>query len=114
MQTQAKFCVRFTETNMGKPKLPLIPKVGPSLSTKKKLLWHLSVWDDKVLPTQKITTLLAKSLPKFHGPALSNVIPQPPYIHFSLSLFFSIWVAANKKLLNLKLVEGFLGQASKS
>ena len=58
-------------------------------------------------------TFLAKSLSKLHEPALSNVIPHPLYTYFSLSLFFTILVALNKQFLNLKLLVGFLGQASK-
>ena len=61
-----------------------------------------------------ITTFLAQSLPKRHESALSNVILYPLYTYFSLSLFFTIIVARNKQLLNLKLFVGFLGQASKS
>ena len=42
MEAQAKFCVCFTKINSklfsGKPKLPLIPKVGPSPNTKKLFL----------------------------------------------------------------------------
>ena len=57
---------------------------------------------------------LAKLLSKLYEPALSNVIPYPLYTYFSLSLFFTIFVSLNKKFLNLTLLEGFLGQASKS
>ena len=42
MSTQTKFCVRFSEINInlfsGAPKLPLIPKAGPSPNTKKLFL----------------------------------------------------------------------------
>ena len=95
------------------PKLPLIPQVGPSPSTK-KLFLQLSAWEDGLLSTTKIATFLAKSLSKSHEPRLSNVIPYPLYIHFYLSLLFTILVAPNKQFLNLKLLVGFLGQASKS
>ena len=57
---------------------------------------------------------LAKSLSKLHESALSNVISYPLYTHLSLSLIFTILVAPNKQFLNLKLLVGFLGQASKS
>ena len=32
------------------------------------------VWDDEILSTLKVSTFLAKSLPKFHKPSLSNAI----------------------------------------
>ena len=53
-------------------------------------------------------------LSKLHEPALSNVIPYPLCTYFSLLLFFTILVAPNKQSVNLKLLLGFLGQASKS
>ena len=40
--------------------------------------------------------------------------PHPLYAYFSLSLFFITLVAPNKEFLNLKLLVGFFGQASKS
>ena len=46
--------------------------VGPSANTKKFL--QLSVWDDEIVSPQKITTFPAKSLPKLHEPAPSDVI----------------------------------------
>ena len=59
MQTQAKICVCFTKLILnffsGKPKLPLIPKVGPSHSTK-KLFLGLLAWDDELLSIPKIIT----------------------------------------------------------
>ena len=59
-------------------------------------------------------TFLAVLLSKLQKPALSNVIQHPLYTYFSLSLFFTILVASNKQFLNLKLLVGFLVQASKS
>ena len=67
IETQAEFCVCFPKINSklcsGKPKLPLIPKVGSSTNTKKLFLW-LSAWDDELLSAPKIITFLAVSLPK--------------------------------------------------
>ena len=97
----------------GQPKLPLIPKVGPSPNIK-KLFLRLSEWDNELLSTPKIITFLAVSLLKLYQPVLSNVIPYPLYTNFSLSIFFTILVAPNKQFLNLKLLVGFLGQVSKS
>ena len=57
----------------GEPKLPLIPNVGPSPSTK-KLFLRFSAWNDDLLSTPKIITFLGKSLSKIHEPAISNVI----------------------------------------
>ena len=37
----------------------------------------LPVWDDEVLGTPKITTFLAKPLPKLYEPFQSNAIPWP-------------------------------------
>ena len=53
-----------------------MPWVGPSPNTK-KLFFQLSVWDDELLLTPKITTFLGTSLPKLLEPSPSNVIPQP-------------------------------------
>ena len=53
--------------------LSLMPWVWPSLNTK-KLFFRLSVWDDKLLSTPKITTFLAKSLPNLHEPCSINII----------------------------------------
>ena len=75
---------------------------------------QLSEWDDELLPTPQIITFLAKPISKLPELALSNVISYPLYTYFSLSLLFTILVAANKQFLNLKLLVGFLGQASKS
>ena len=97
----------------GDTKLPLIRKVGSSPSIK-KLFLGLSEWDDGLLSKPKMITFLAKSLSKFHEPALPNVILYPPYAYFSLTLFFTILAAPNKQFLNLKLLVGFFGQASKS
>ena len=58
-------------------------------------------------------TFLAKSLPKLHEPALSNVIPYPLYTYFSILLFFTVKVALNKQFLNLKLLVGFPDKGSK-
>ena len=52
------------------PKLPLIPKVGPSAEIK-KILW-LSAWDDELLSTPKIIAFLAVLLSKLLKLALSN------------------------------------------
>ena len=49
-------------------------------------------------------TFLAKLLSKLHETHLLNVIPYSLYTYFSLSLFATILVAPNKKLLNLKLL----------
>ena len=64
------------------------------------------------MSTAKITTFLAKSLPKFHEPATSNDIRKPLYTHFFITIFTTL-VAPNKQFLNLKLLVGFLGQAVK-
>ena len=113
MQTQTKFCVCFTKTNIklfsGAPKLLLIIKVGPSPNIK-KLFLRLSEWHDELLLTPKIITFLAKSSTKLHEPAISNIIPYPLYRYFSLSLFLIILVAPNKQFLNLKLLEDFLAK----
>ena len=74
----------------------------------------MSEWDDELLSTLKIITFLAKLLSKLHEPALSNATPDLLYAYFSLSLVFTILVAPNKQFLSLKLLLGFLGQASKS
>ena len=55
------------------PTISSISSVGPSPGTRKLFLW-LSVWDDELLSTAKITTFLAKWLPKLHVPAPSNGI----------------------------------------
>ena len=49
---------------------------GPSPNTK-KLFFRLSVSDDEVLSTPKITIFLKKSLQKHNQPASSNTIPSP-------------------------------------
>ena len=114
MQIQAKFCVWFTKFNTKLfTKLPLIPKVGTSLSTK-RLFLQLSACDDELLLTPKIITFLAVSLSKLHEPTLSNVVPQPLYTYFSLSLLFTTLVAPNKQFLNSKLLVGFPDEAYKS
>ena len=112
MQTQAKFCVCFTKIN-AKPFL-WWTKAG-HLPTTKKLFLRLLSWDDELLSTLKITTFSAKSLPKFYEPVPSNAIPQP-LIHalFSLLLFFTILVASNKQLLNLKFLGRVFGHMTKS
>ena len=90
MQTQTIFCMCLTKINTkffpGDPKFSLIPQVGPSPSIK-NLFLQLSEWDDELLSTPQIITLLAKSLSKLHEPALSNVITYPLYTYFSLSLY---------------------------
>ena len=58
----------------GEWNLALIPEFDPLPYFKKSFL-RLSVWDYELLSTAKITTFLAKSLPKFHEPAPSNTIP---------------------------------------
>ena len=40
----------------------------------KNLFLRLPAWDNELLSTPKIITFLAKLIPKFHGPALSNTI----------------------------------------
>ena len=40
----------------------------------KNLFLRLSAWDNELLSTPKIITFLAKLIPKFHRPALSNTI----------------------------------------
>ena len=97
----------------GDPKFPLIPKVGPSPDIK-ELFWRLSELNDELLSAPKIITFLAVSLSKLQKSPLSNVIPYPLYTYFSLSLFFTIWIATNKQFLNLKLLVGFLRQAFNS
>ena len=74
---------------------------------------RLSAWDDELLLISKITAFLAKTLPKLHEPALSNFIPYLLYTCLSLSVFFTILVVPNKQFVNLRLLVGFLGQASK-
>ena len=55
------------------PKLQLISAVGHSPNN--KLFLQLSKWDDELLSTPKITTFLAKSLPKLHEHFPSNAFP---------------------------------------
>ena len=74
---------------------------------------QLSEWDDELLSVPKFITFLAVPLSKLHQPALSNVTLYPRYMYFSISLFFTILVAPNKLFLNLKVLVGFLDQASK-
>ena len=66
------------------PKIPVIPWVGPSPNTK-KFFSRLSVWNDQLLSTPKITTFLAKSLPKFHEPAPSNAT-----IHYTPTFLITV------------------------
>ena len=94
MYALLKLIKRFSDD----PRLPLIPKVGPSPNIE-KLFLQLSESDDELLSTPKMITYLAMSLPKLQKPALSNVIPYPLYTYFSLSLF-NILIAPNKQLLN--------------
>ena len=49
--------------------------VRPSPNTK-KLFFRLSVWDDGRLSRPRVTTFLAKSLPKPQEPSPSNAIPR--------------------------------------
>ena len=65
------------------------------------------------MSTSKVIRFLANSLSKLHEPVLSNITPYPLYTYVSFSLFFIVLVAPNKQFLNLKLLAGFLGQASK-
>ena len=53
------------------------------------------------------------SLTTLHEPTLLNVF-HSHYTLFIISLFFATLVEPNKQFLNLKLLVGFLGQASKS
>ena len=59
MQSKVKFCYCLLKLILNvcseAPKLPLISSVGPSPNTKK-----LFVWDDELLSTPKIITVLAK------------------------------------------------------
>ena len=60
-----------------------------------------------------------RQISKAHESQLSNVIPFPLYVHtfiilVATSIIFITLVASNKQFLNLKLLIGFLGQASKS
>ena len=57
----------------GDPKLLLTSHVGPSPNIK-KLFLQLPERDDELLWVSKFMKFLAKSLPKLHEPALSNVI----------------------------------------
>ena len=59
---------------------------------------------------RKIITFLAKSLSRFRGPELSNVIPYPLYTYFPLRPFLTILIAANRQFLNLKLKEDLLAK----
>ena len=74
---------------------------------------QLSEWDEEHYQHQKTITFLAKSLSELHEHALSKVNLYPLYTYFSFSLFFTILVAPNKKIFNLKLFVGFIGQAFK-
>ena len=56
------------------PALPLVSSVSPSPKAK-KLLSSFATSDYELLSTPKITTFLAKSLPKLHGIAALNAIP---------------------------------------
>ena len=58
----------------GEPKLQLIPKVGPSPSTK-KLFLRLSARYGELLSTSKIIKFLTVTLLKLNEAALSNAIP---------------------------------------
>ena len=59
------------------PTLPLILQAGRSPSIK-RLFLRFSGLDDDLLPTSKIITFLAKSLPNLNEPAISNV----KFIHY--------------------------------
>ena len=78
MQTYPKFYICSTKVNTNffsaSPVLSLTPRVDPS---PKKLFFWLSVWDDELLSTPKITRFLAKSLSKLLEPSPSNAIPRP-------------------------------------
>ena len=56
------------------PKRSLISSIGPSANTEMLFSW-LSESDNELISTAKITTLLAKSLPKLHDTTPSNAIP---------------------------------------
>ena len=78
METEANFVFVLLKKILnffsGKPKLPLILKLGPSSSTK-RLFLQFPAWYDELLSTPKIITFLAVSLSKLFELALSNVIP---------------------------------------
>ena len=80
MQTQAKCCVCFTKVNAkifsAEPKLTLIPKREPSLSTIKLFLW-LSAWSDELRSKPKTMIFLGESLSKPEDPALSTTLVAP-------------------------------------
>lgn len=98
----------------GAPKLLLIPEVSPSPNIRKSFL-RLSVWDDKLLRTPKITTFLARPLPKIYEPYPSNAIPYQLHTYFSLSSVFIIVVAPKKiQFFNVKFLNGTFGQSSGS
>ena len=91
------------------PVLPLIASVGPSPNTR-KLLLLLSVWDDEVLSTPKITTFLAKSLPKLHEPSPSNATLQPLQENLLSLLLLTMLTVSNKQFYIGKLLVGLRGQ----
>ena len=116
MRTQKKFYICFSKINI---KLFLwwskasINTISWTFFNIKKLFLRLWKWADGLLSTPKIITFLAKSLSKLHESTLSNFIPYQLYTYFSWSLFVTILVVPKKQFLNLKLLVGFLGQASK-
>ena len=87
IQTQAIFCVCFTNTNInffsGAPKLPLIPKVSVLPKIKKSFL-RLPVRNDKLLSTSKARKFQAKSSLRLQEPFPSNAVPYPLCTYFSL------------------------------
>ena len=109
IQTQTKFSVFFIRINpnyfSGDPKLPSIPKSGPSLNIE-TLFLQLSEWDNELLSTPKIITFLAKSLPKLQESTVSNIIPYLLYTYFLLSVFFTILVFPNELIPKFELVCG--------
>ena len=60
----------------GAPKFLLTPEVSLSSNTK-KLSLQLLVWCDELLSTSKVTTFLAKPLPKLHESFPSNAYNIP-------------------------------------
>ena len=84
--------------------LSLIPAIGPSPNAK-KLLFRLSLFDGELLSTPKMTTFLAKSLPKLHEPP-SIAIPRPLWVNLLLIALFTNLTVTNKQFFSGKLLLG--------
>ena len=96
MKTQAKFCLCFTKINTKSvlcfTNVQVISSVCPSANTYNLFLW-LSVWNDKLLSTPKLTTLWTSLLPK---PAPSNAISLSLNTYFFWYYSFTVLVTQKR------------------